>query len=57
MQELALRSDLALEALQAANVHHVVGLIGHHGHDVEGLAQGLGLLSEAGPLRIFDYGL
>ena len=49
--------NITLEALQPPDVHHIVGLVGHHGHDVEGLAKGLGFLGAAGPLRILDDGL
>ena len=49
--------NFTLKALQPPDVHHIVGLVGHHGHDVEGLAKGLGLLGAAGPLRILDDGL
>ena len=46
-----------LEALQPADVHHVVGLVGDDGHDLEGHLQRLGLLEQVGPLGVFEDGL
>ena len=43
-----------LESLQPANVHHVVRLVWHDGHDVEGLGDGLGLLRQPCPLGILE---
>jgi hypothetical protein len=57
MKEFPLGCDFAFETLQPANVHHVVGLVRHHCHYMEGLAEGVCVLLQSGPLRVFDHGL
>lgn len=46
-----------LKPLQSSDIHHVVGLIGHNSHDVEGLSNGLGFLRQTCSLRILQGGL
>ena len=44
-EEAALGGDAALVALQAADVHHVVGVLGHGDHDLDGSIDRLAVLA------------
>lgn len=49
---ITLGGQLAVEALQTADRHHVVGRLGHHMHNVDCFAQVLGFFLEASTLRV-----
>ena len=43
--------------MEPADVHHIVCLVGHHGHDLEGQLQSFGLLYEVGSVGVLEDGL